>query len=250
MMGVQSGQSVSYRKRIDFHTHILPGMDDGSRSVEMSLQMLAASAEQGVGVIALTPHFYPTSDDPQHFLEKRNARMAHLKEHVPSGAPRLLAGAEVQYFEGLSAMQQLPLMRIEKSSALLIEMPMGKWTQRMLQELMELNRQGEYRVVLAHIERYLPFDNLRSIRQLAGVGVMMQMTSDVFSGWLRAGRALRLFDEGLLHILGSDCHNMTSRPPNLSAAYEYIEQKRGAAAVRQIIDNGMQLFAMGGRVRS
>lgn len=245
-----SGQSSTFGKRIDFHTHILPDMDDGSRSVEMSLQMLEASVQQGVGVIVLTPHFYPTSDDPQHFLAKRDARMALLKSHYPQKKPLLLAGAEIQYFEGLSSMQQLPLMRMEHSRGLLIEMPMGKWTQRMLQDLLELNRQGDCQVILAHIERYLPFDNLRAIRQLAAGGVMMQLSSDAFSGWLHAGRALRLFDEGLWHILGSDCHNMTSRPPNLSDAYDCIERKRGAAAVRQIMDNSLRLFAVKGRGRS
>lgn len=56
---------------IDFHSHILPGVDDGSKNVEMSLEMLRASAAQGVTDICLTPHFYAERNTPEKFLEKR-----------------------------------------------------------------------------------------------------------------------------------------------------------------------------------
>ena len=239
-----AAQSCSFGKRIDFHTHILPGMDDGSASVEMSMEMLGASVQQGVRAVVLTPHFYATSDDPRHFLEKRNARMALLKSRYPQKVPLLLAGAEIHYFDGLVSMQQLPLMRIENTRGLMIEMPMNKWSQRMIYDIMELNRQRDYQVILAHIERYLPFDNRQALRQLASDGVMMQVSSGAFSGLFRSANMLKLLDEGLLHILGSDCHNMTSRPPNLSDAYTLIERKRGTGAVKQIMENGLRLFSM------
>ena len=58
---------------IDFHTHVLPAMDDGSRSVEESLQMLRMEAEQGIFHVVATPHFYPQYDNPEQFLRKRTA---------------------------------------------------------------------------------------------------------------------------------------------------------------------------------
>lgn len=56
---------------IDFHTHILPGMDDGSRDVRESLQMLTLESEQGVQETLLTPHFYAHFDKISSFLERR-----------------------------------------------------------------------------------------------------------------------------------------------------------------------------------
>lgn len=56
---------------IDFHTHILPGMDDGSRDVHESLQALTLEDEQGVQEILLTPHFYAHIDKVSSFLERR-----------------------------------------------------------------------------------------------------------------------------------------------------------------------------------
>lgn len=238
-----SAKSISYGKRIDFHTHILPDMDDGSTSVEMSMQMIRKSLSQGVFCTVLTPHFYATRDYPKHFLEKRNSRMELLKEKRNHGIPLLIAGAEVQYFEGITAMRELPQMRIEKSPGLLIEMPMGKWSNRMVSDLAELNSRGEYQVILAHIHRYLQYQNLETIRQLASLGIWMQVNADIFTGYLSSRRAFQLLDEGLIHILGSDSHNMTSRPPNLGDAYEIIERKRGSGAVKQIMRNGIRLLS-------
>ena len=236
-------QSHSLGKRIDFHTHILPEMDDGSSSVEMSLQMIRESVRQGVFCIVLTPHFYPAQDNPKHFLEKRQNRLELLKSRMRYGIPLLLAGAEVQYFEGITAMRTLPQMRIEKSRGLLIEMPMCPWSERMIGDIAELNSRREYQVILAHAERYLSYGNLPAIRKLADVGVMMQVNSSAFTGFAGCRRMLKLLDESLVHFLGSDCHNMTSRPPNLAAAYDTIERKRGTAAVKKIMVNGLRLLS-------
>lgn len=236
-------QVLSFGKRIDFHTHILPQMDDGSSSVDMSRQMLLESLKQGVAGVVLTPHFYPTRDNPVHFLNKRKEREELLRNNYAGKNPRLFVGAEVQYFEGLIAMAELPQMRIGNTSALMIEMPMGVWTSRVVTDILELSRKNEYQIILAHAERYLPFGNLDAIRQLASFDVKLQFSADAFSGYWSSRKMLHLLDEGLVYVLGSDCHNMTSRPPNLAYAYEYIERKRGAAVVRKIVDHGIQLLS-------
>ena len=58
-------------RRVDFHSHILPGVDDGSRSVEESLEMLRAVARQGIGTVVATPPFYANHDTPERFLRRR-----------------------------------------------------------------------------------------------------------------------------------------------------------------------------------
>lgn len=236
------GQNMPLKKRIDFHTHILPEMDDGSTSVEMSMQMIQTLHEQGVFCIVLTPHFYPSRDNPKHFLEKRSDRMELLKSQFHEESPLLLLGAEIQYFEGITAMRELPEMRIERSRGLMIEMPMCRWSGRMIGDLKELNHRREYQVILAHAERYLPFGNLPAIRDLAECGVIMQVSAGAFSGVFKSWKILNMLDKGLVHILGSDCHNLASRPPNLENAYVFIERKRGEGAVQAIINHGMQLL--------
>ena len=64
----------------DFHSHILPGIDDGSKDAETSVNMIAEEIRQGVSGIALTPHFYADTDDPETFLEKRARAFDELRE--------------------------------------------------------------------------------------------------------------------------------------------------------------------------
>ena len=67
---------------LDFHTHILPALDDGSESINMSLKMLQESWKQGVDGLVLTPHFYADSDTPQHFLQRRAKAMLQLSQQL------------------------------------------------------------------------------------------------------------------------------------------------------------------------
>jgi len=124
--------------RIDFHTHILPAVDDGSKSVEESLEMLAMEREQGVETVVLTPHFYPQSDRPHRFLDRR--QRAFEKLMAAGGAeqlPRFRLGAEVYYFNGIGSWEGLKDLAIEGTKYVLIEMPFTKWTGRMYDELEE-----------------------------------------------------------------------------------------------------------------
>ena len=108
---------------IDFHSHILPGIDDGSENVETSLQMIAALKEQGVDTICATSHFYATERTPQRFLFRREEAFEALKASLPADAPKILLGAEVLYFPGIAHMEELPELCLEGTNLLLLEMP-------------------------------------------------------------------------------------------------------------------------------
>ena len=88
---------------VDFHTHILPKIDDGSKSVEESLAMLRSEWEQGIQEVVLTPHFYPQMDDPREFLARRQASFERLQAAMGEEAlPKLRLGAEVYFYYGMS----------------------------------------------------------------------------------------------------------------------------------------------------
>ena len=125
---------------IDFHSHFLPRMDDGSRSVEESLEMLRVSLDQGVDVMAATPHFYAFREDPDSFLERRAAAFARLPlEDAPH--PKLLLGAEVYYFDGMSNSESLRRLTLEGTRYILIEMPFSRWSDHMVDEVLRLRGQ-------------------------------------------------------------------------------------------------------------
>ena len=144
---------------IDLHTHVLPGMDDGSRSPEESARMLRELGAQGVTLAAATPHFYAGENSPDRFLRRRKEAWERLQPVLEPGMPELILGAEVCYFEGLRRNDELPLLCMEGTDTLLLEMPFEPWSRRMLGDLLELADRGDMRVVLAHVERYMPFQS-------------------------------------------------------------------------------------------
>lgn len=198
---------------IDFHTHILPGIDDGSKSVAESLKLLQLEAEQGISEVVLTPHFYATQNSPYTFLKCRNESWQRLAPNLTSDLPRLRLGAEVQYYEGICAAKDLDILCIDGSNLLLLEMPFSTWTQRQLNDLCELNSRGNLKIILAHIERYLPMQKKNTLSQLLDEGVLIQSNVSFFIDWRTRLKASSMLEKNQIHIVGSDCHGTQLRPP-------------------------------------
>lgn len=206
---------------IDIHSHVLPHMDDGSRSVEESLALLRLSAAQGISCVTATPHFYAEDNSPVEFLKRRASAAAELKAHWEPGLPRLLLGAEVCCFEGMSRVSELDALRIEGTQLLLLEMPFRPWTDRLIREVLAIQERGGMTVVLAHVERYLPGQE-DAWNVLTDAGVLTQCNAGFFLHWRTRRKAVRLLNQGRIHFLGSDCHNTDARPPRLGDALKVI----------------------------
>ena len=218
------------RHVIDFHSHILPGIDDGSKSVEESLEMLREMAKQGITHVVATPHFYPQSDTPERFLKRRAKAEAALRKAMAGydELPELSIGAEVYYFRGMSDSEALSELTIDKKRCILIEMPSAPWTGAMYQELEDLSVKRGLLPVIAHLDRYIgPFCTHGIPKRLASIPVLVQANAEFFLQRGTIRMALRLLREEKIHLLGSDCHNLSSRAPNLGAALQKIEAKLG-----------------------
>ena len=210
---------------IDIHTHILPCIDDGSKSMEMTLEMLRIQARQGVTDVVLTPHFYADQNSPEEFLQRRNRAYAKVRRVLEPGMPRLHLGAEVQYFEGICQVDDLNRMCVDGGRYLLLEMPFSDWSRQMVSDAISLNSRSEIQVILAHIERYFRFTTPDVWQELREQGVWMQSNSSFFLNWKTRHRALNMFREGQIQFIASDCHNLTTRPPDLAQAWEYVHSK-------------------------
>lgn len=185
--------------------------------------MLRASAEQGVRVMAATPHFYATENSPERFLRRRAASAEALRRVWKPGMPQIILGAEVSYFDGLSRIERLDALKLGTTEFLLLEMPFCAWTSRMVAEVLELQARQDTQVLLAHIERYLA-DQPKSVWDaLYAGGVKMQCNARFFLHWRTKRKALRMLQAEKIHFIGSDCHNMAARPPRLGEAMDVIE---------------------------
>ena len=121
---------------------------------------------------------------------------------------------------------------------LLLEMSMSKWTDFTVRELTEMASTRGLKIVMAHIERYLGYIDLQTIRRLCENGLYMQVNAGFFERFHGRNKACKLLESGMIHYIGSDCHNMTSRPPKIVSAYEVIERRFGEDFVAQMVDFG------------
>lgn len=212
---------------IDFHSHILPGVDDGSKSVKESLEMLSMLKNQGITRVVATPHFYANHNSVEEFLIKRENSYIALSNAVTDDLPEIVLGAEVKYYEGISRLENLEKLTIGDSKLLLLEMSMKKWTGYTVKELFELASSGKLIIVLAHIERYLRFQDKGLLEELVQNGILIQSNADFFISFGSRYKAISMLKDNLIHFIGSDCHNLTTRPPKMDVALSYIKRKAG-----------------------
>ncbi len=227
---------------IDFHTHILPAVDDGSRSIDESLLMLRALSEQNTKKVVLTPHFYADNESVDSFLNRRNEAYELLKAKAPPDSPNTVLGAEVRYYAGIGHLQELKKLRIDGTKLLLLEMPFSHWTEHSLSEVLDIAGRGNITLVLAHIERYLPFITGNIFQRLADNGVLFQANASFFDGFFKSAKAIKMLKKNRIHFIGSDCHNASERRPNMTTAFQTLNRRLGEYAAKKFFDYGNQLF--------
>ena len=222
---------------IDFHSHVLPGIDDGSASVEESIAMLQMEAEQGIRQVIATPHFYANHDAPERFLRRRAKAEARLREELEkhTGLPKISVGAEVYFFSGISESDVLLELTIAKKRCILLEMPQSPWTEAMYRELEGIYVKQGITPIIAHVDRYIsPFRTFRIPERLMELPVIVQANADFFLQRSTSNMALRLLREDKIQLLGSDCHNLRSRAPKLGLALQVIQKKLGPEVIERV----------------
>ncbi len=230
---------------IDAHSHILPGIDDGSGSLEQSVTMLRMEAEQGVQQVIATPHFYPQHDSPERFLARRAKAEERLRTEMEkhSNLPELHIGAEVHYFNRMSDSDQLIGLTIGNSRGVLIEMPNAPWTEAMYRDLEDIYAKCGLIPIVAHIDRYIGcFRTFGIPDRLAELPVLVQANADFFMNRLTSSVALRMLKNDQIHLLGSDCHNLDRRKPDLKGAVDRIAKRLGEGALARVSTYGQDLL--------
>lgn len=231
--------------KIDFHSHILPGIDDGSRSVAESIEMLQMEASQGVDYVVATPHFYANSDRPDRFLRRRKEAELRLREEMQKhpDLPKIGTGAEVFYFRGISESEIVSDLTIENKSYILLEMPDVPWTDSMFDEIEQIYFKQGITPVIAHIDRYICLFRTHGIpERLSQMPVLVQANAEFFLRFWTKSMALQMLHRKQIHLLGSDCHNLSNRSPNLDSAYRVIEKRLGSGFVDYIDQCGAHVL--------
>jgi protein-tyrosine phosphatase len=189
---------------IDLHSHLLPAVDDGARSVDQAVTVLAAMAARGVTAVCLTPHLTAT-DAEGGVPAAHDEAFARLVAAAPA-SPRLYRGAEVMLDRplGRSAAGN-PSIRLGGSRYMLVEFPRMVAAATVSHALAHVIGLGSV-PVLAHPERYSSC-TVEAVNRWRALGGIMQVdATTLLSPRRRGDRARRLVAEGLADILAADNH--------------------------------------------
>ena len=240
---------------IDFHTHVLPGLDDGAHDVDTAKTMLQMQLDQGVDTVLLTSHYYGKKHSPSQFLEKRKEAFERLAPHIPQGVSVRL-GAEV-HFTGINTpdYEELCHLAIEGTDYMLVELPFTtKWTNDLMERLSDFVYETGCTPIIAHVERYQEvLKNPAIVSELVNMGCLIQVNARAFSEKSEKNFAFALLKHGLVHCIGSDAHDAEHRLPDVASAKTAMEKAGYADAwnaiqtlMKRVLNNDRIVF-QGGR---
>jgi protein-tyrosine phosphatase len=224
---------------IDLHCHILPGIDDGASDLSVSLGMARAAVDQGVSVIACTPHILPglyhnsgpairkAVQDLQQVLDENGIAL------------QLVTGADVHmtpdFVGGLTSGH---LLSLADSRYVLVEPPHHTAPPQLEEFFFNMTVAG-YVPILTHPERlsWVP-SRYETIKKLVRAGVWMQITAGSFTGAFGRNAlywAQRMLDDGCVHLVASDAHDVNRRPPDLAAGFESVAKRIGVEEAQRLV---------------
>lgn len=226
---------------IDIHSHILPGIDDGAKDLDEAVAMCRASYDDGITTIVATPHAHD-SVHPTHQLDFLKEKVEELRKAL-GGTPNIALGCELRITHDI--VNQVCIARtaptIGSGPYILVEFPhyvVPAGSQRVFFELLT----HDVRPIVAHPERNRTFmAEPERFYEMVDNGVLGQIDSGSVTGQFGSKvkeTAMTLLENGLVHFLASDCHNMRNRLPGMSTAVAEIEQVLGRDLARSIsVDN-------------
>ncbi len=225
----------------DFHSHILPAIDDGSQSIEQSIAMLDILRESGVGTVVATPHFYYNKIDLEHFLKYRNKAYDELMAVIKKDDtyPKILKGAEVLLTTDIPELEGLEKLCIEGTSYILIELPYTYWSDWVFRAIDKISMRG-FKPIIAHIDRYS--EKSKNIYRVFEQRCMIQLNVDSLTNRRTKKKALKYIKYGEIQLLGSDTHDEKRRPPRFKEAMTLLKKKFGPDIERMFEGNSLYVL--------
>lgn len=226
---------------VETHCHIMPGVDDGAPDIETSLAMIEKLQRQGAKKIILTPHYYSDNISLDDFLRRRDKAFNKLLRELPSGSPTLIPAAEVYISRYLFNNPNIDELKIAGSNYILIEHPFSSsFSENTYDRLMNMYCDYGAKPILAHIERYPALmDDPYKLEDYINMGCLTQVNISSFVDSHRSvkKKLIKLLNTGHIHLIGSDCHNLSSRAPEYENGIKEIIKKSGQEAVDVLIKN-------------
>lgn len=228
---------------IDFHSHILPGLDDGADDIITALKMLKRAKCDGIDIVVSTSHAYIGDEsDIDKFLMRRNKAYDELQKAITSDGgdfPEIRLGAELHLKQYIGKYESVSKLAIQGTDYILLEMPYSGWNQELYEAVYNIQVMG-LKPIMAHIERYMRYRS--EFHNLKALDVIFQVNADAFTHKPMRKTMLDLFYDGYVHILGSDMHNLDERKNKLKECIEVIGERFGREFEMYVRENADAIF--------
>jgi protein-tyrosine phosphatase len=228
----------------DIHSHVILGVDDGAKDLTESLAILRSMKRQGVDAVLATPHFYAHETTIDSYVQRVSSRFSQLQQAAAGqDLPELFLGSEVYYFRGMSQEEDLSKLCIHGSRYIMIELPYRPLVARVVDEVNDIAMNMNLTPILAHCDRYLRFNRFEELTALFQYGdVKGQVNADSLYQGLGKKKALQFLQGEYCDYLGSDAHNLSTRPPNMDKALAAIQKKLGNEGLERIAAHADRLY--------
>lgn len=221
----------------DVHCHMLPAVDDGSKSMEESLSMLKIAEEEGCVAILLTPHYMPGKT--VGITKVREAYEAFTAKAREMGSQiRFALGQELYYLGGTTkALSDGRCISLNQTEDVLVEFETGVSFDYVRNAVMDLRTLGKH-VIIAHVERYRDLLDVQKIRFLHSMHVKIQVNAAAITG--EAGFGVKLFtkkllSEELIDFVGTDAHSAGHRAPRMQKCLKQLYDKYDSEYIDRIV---------------
>ena len=230
----------------DFHSHILPGIDDGAKDTDVSLTLIDELVRNGIKDICLTPHYYTHQESVEDFLSKRDKAFEKLKAAIPDDLDvRFHPGGEVFVTDYLFNQKFDRQICYDNTQFILTEFSYDTdFEGKSFQYIYKLFNKNMVPVI-AHVERYPKLiKNAKKRRELLNMGVIFQSNFTSFTDPAYKRKLIKLVKDGEISLLGTDCHNMTrNSPQDIEEACRFIIKKCGEGVLHEIEENSKYILS-------
>ena len=230
---------------LDIHSHIIPGIVDGAKNIEITLSMLKNAEEDGIKKIVATPHYCmgygeSTIEEIKVLVKELNEKVKEENINV-----EIYIGQEVYFSENMIDYYKKGIIgTINDSKYMLIEFPMGKFNSNIFEIIYELQIMG-IRPIIAHPERYTYIIEKPSfINEFINEGYLFQINAGSLEG--KFGKSVKktaelLITNEIYSFIGSDAHNEKSRPTGLKEAFK-LANKLNEKSEELLIKNSVKML--------
>ena len=215
---------------IDIHSHILYGVDDGSKDVRTTQNMLEIAYTEGIRTIVATPHYHTGMSLELAQKKTRVFETTKILAQIIAPDFQLFLGGELYFSSAtIQALDKGLAPTLNQTAYVLIEFPVYIEFSYIMRAVQDLQNAG-YWPILAHVERYIVLKSQQNLALLSDMGALIQVNASTLLGRGKMQRfLLKCMKQGFVDLIATDAHGIDHRSPEIQDVILLLDKKLGKA---------------------